>query len=199
MLLALVSVAALLFGLWPRHIHGVVTNANSPVAGATVRLRGSLTSVTTDAVGRFTLSFRGPALHKVVTAWKEGYYPAGADLTVAQGSGGSEQQGNGNLQLTLKPHPTADDPTYQWLTSNPDPNETLGCGHCMAAYDEWKLDAARAFCHQPSLSFHLQWHRPGWASRSRARFPPGLPAMTPATAPTAMRRPPPSPTTAKPT
>jgi hypothetical protein len=122
-----------------RAVSGIVTDAAGPVAGATVRLRGGLESTTTDESGRFTLSFRGPALHRVVTAWKEGYYPAGADLTPSPPS--LSGKGAGGLGLILKPHPTADDPTYQWLTSNPDPNVALGCGHCMATYDEWKLDA----------------------------------------------------------
>ena len=134
----------------PHTVSGIVTNANGPVAGATVRLRGSLAGTTTDAQGRFTLGFRGPVLHRVVTAWKEGYYPAGADLSAQQGGRRSfdsrlqpypQDDKGGDVKLALKPHPIADDPTYQWLTSNPDPNVALGCGHCMAEYDEWKLDA----------------------------------------------------------
>ena len=133
----LVAAGVLALALWPHTIHGTVVDSSGPVAGATVRLRGSLDSTMTDTLGRFTLTFHGPALHRVVTAWKEGYYPAGADLS-------TDLRGFGNLEglpLTLKPHPTDDDPTYQWLTSHPDPNVALGCGHCMAAYDEWKLDA----------------------------------------------------------
>ncbi len=131
-------------------VRGAVTADGRPVAGATVRLRGSLTSTTTDATGSFVLPVASVGLHQAVIAWKEGYYPAGADLSVKQGSGRSFDSGlrpsaqddkGGDVTLALKPHPTADDPTYQWLTSNPDPNVALGCGHCMAAYDEWRLDS----------------------------------------------------------
>ena len=148
LLLLATGVSALAFQ--PHTVHGTVANASGPVAGATVRLRGSLDSTTTDAAGRFTLSFRGPALHRVVMAWKEGYYPAGADLSVQQGSGKSFDSGlrpsaqddkGEDVTLALRPHPTADDPTYAWLTSKPDPNVALGCGHCMVEYDEWKGDA----------------------------------------------------------
>ena len=143
---ALLLAAAGLLAFRPHTARGVVADADGTVAGATVRLRGSLSSATTDADGRFVLHFRGPALHRVVTAWKEGYYPAGVDLSLA-----APQE----LTLTLKPHPTADDPSYAWLTSHPDPNVALGCGHCMAAYDEWKLDAHALSATNPRfLSFY---------------------------------------------
>ena len=114
-----------------RAVSGIVTDAAGHVAGATVRLRGGLESTTTDESGRFTLSFRGPALHRVVTAWKEGYYPAGADLTPSPPS--LSGKGAGGLGLILKPHPTADDPTYQWLTSTPTPTSRS------AAVTAWRL------------------------------------------------------------
>jgi nitrate/TMAO reductase-like tetraheme cytochrome c subunit len=136
--LFLLAAGLLALAFRPQTIRGVVTDANGPVAGATVRLRASLASTTTGADGRFALSFRGPALHRAVTAWKEGYYPAAADLSVVDLRGFRNLEG---LTLLLKPHPTVDDPTYQWLTSHPDPNQALGCGHCMTNYDEWKLDA----------------------------------------------------------
>ncbi|PKO22405.1 MAG: hypothetical protein CVU38_09630 [Chloroflexi bacterium HGW-Chloroflexi-1] len=134
----------LAFAFRPHTIPGTVVDANGPVAGVTVRLRASLASTTTDAQGRFTLNFRGPALHRAVTAWKEGYYPAAADLSMNLTPSAPPSlagKGEGGIGLILKPHPTADDPTYQWLTSLPDPNAALGCGHCMTNYDEWKLDA----------------------------------------------------------
>ena len=81
-LLLLLAAGLLVLTFRPQTIRGVVTDANGPVAGATVRLRASLASTTTDADGRFTLKFHGPALHRAVTAWKEGYYPAAADLSV---------------------------------------------------------------------------------------------------------------------
>jgi hypothetical protein len=138
---ALLAAGLLALAFRPHTIHGKVTDAAGPVAGATVRVRGSLASTTTDAVGRFTLTFRGPALHRVITAWQEAYFPAGADLMVAQRSGGAVGQQGGGLALALKPHPVADDPSYDWLTSEPDPNVALGCGHCMVEYNEWKPDA----------------------------------------------------------
>jgi hypothetical protein len=129
----LLLIAAGLLAFWPHTIRGVVSDANGPVSGATVRLRASLASTTTDAAGRFEFRFHGLTLHRAVTAWKEGYYPAATETRFLAE--------NESLKLTLKPHPTADDPTYAWLTSYPDPDAALGCGHCMTAYDEWKLDA----------------------------------------------------------
>ena len=76
-------------------VRGAVTADGRPVEGATVRLRGSLNSTTTDATGSFVLPVAGIGLHQVVIAWKEGYYPAGADLSVEQGSGNPSTPGRG--------------------------------------------------------------------------------------------------------
>lgn len=87
-LLVLVALCAAVIGvmLLQQHtVRGIVTSAAGPVACATVHLRASLASTPTDATGRFTLTCRGPVLHQIVTAWREGFYPAGTDLSAQQG------------------------------------------------------------------------------------------------------------------
>jgi len=121
----------------PRVLRGTVSGGNAHIAGAVVRLRASDRGTETDAQGNYTVTVPIALPHQVVSAWAEGYYPAGADLsTLARSS-----EGDAVANLALKPYPTADDPSYQWLTSKPDPNVALGCGHCMTAYAEWKGDA----------------------------------------------------------
>ncbi len=145
-LLVVLPLAALLLGgslTWPRSVTGIVRDANGPIAGATVRFRAGDKATITDAEGRFILADQSYAPHQVVTAWKEGYNPAGVDLSVPGAPTGNPTGAISPSQilLTLKRHPTADDPTYQWLTSHADPNQALGCGHCMTNYEEWRGDA----------------------------------------------------------
>ena len=66
-----------------------------------------------------------------ITAWSEGYYPGGVDV-VAPASG---------VTITLAPHPTGDNPEHTWYTSMPDPEQPIGCGHCMVAYPQWVTNA----------------------------------------------------------
>jgi len=62
-----------------------------------------------------------------VTAWAEGYWPSGVQVVPSQSG----------ITLTLIHHPSRDNPDYPWLTSMPDPDNRIGCGHCMVAFPQW--------------------------------------------------------------
>jgi hypothetical protein len=68
-----------------------------------------------------------------VTAWGQGYHPGGVEVVPPQAG----------VTITLKRHPTGDNPDYEWLTSMPDPDDPIGCGHCMVAFPQW-VDNAHA-------------------------------------------------------
>ncbi len=129
---ALILAAGGWFLLAPRTVTGVVTDANGPIAGATVRLRATAAAVASDAEGRFTLTVRGFPLHRTVTAWAAGYYIGAADLT-----------GFANdLQITLRPHTDVDHPGMAWLPSGADPAVELACGNCHAdLVADWQASA----------------------------------------------------------
>jgi hypothetical protein len=109
----------------------VVDEDGIPVAGAVVRQQTTLNTTTSDADGRFLLGGLPEGITVTVTAWDEGFHPGGAAI-IAPAAG---------ITITLKDHPTTDNPDYGWLTSMPSPTETLGCGHCMVAYPQWEEDA----------------------------------------------------------
>jgi hypothetical protein len=109
----------------------VVDEAGEAVAGAIVRQQTKAESTTTAEDGTFTLTGITEGVEIVVTAWKESYYPGGATVTPPKG----------DVSIVLKLHPAEDNPDYAWYTSMPDPDEPLGCGHCMVAFPEWLEDA----------------------------------------------------------
>jgi nitrate/TMAO reductase-like tetraheme cytochrome c subunit len=109
----------------------VLDELGRPAAGATVRVQTTSNATTSGSDGSFTLAGLTEGVTVTVTAWREGYQPIGATVVPPQAS----------VVITLKPHWAGDDPTYAWITSYPDPEASLGCGHCMVAFDEWKLDA----------------------------------------------------------
>ncbi len=134
--LSLVGVAILVLGgllaLWPHTVRGTVTDANGPVAGAVVRIRATDNWTTSDAAGNFELHVQGYALHQTVTAWKDGYYIAAADLTGI----GRE------VTLTLKPYTAQDHPGMAWLPSDANHNVELACGNChVNLHAQWRQDA----------------------------------------------------------
>ncbi len=130
--LCLIAIGLLVLAFRPQTLRGTVMDANGPVAGATGRLRGSLASTTADAGGRFTLNFRGPALHRAVTAWKDGFYIAVADLT---------RDGH-DVKLVLKPYAAQDHAGMAWLPSDANPDVELACGNCHPGLlAQWRQDA----------------------------------------------------------
>ncbi|HZT79510.1 MAG TPA: hypothetical protein VFA26_04795 [Gemmataceae bacterium] len=111
---------------------GEVRDADGPVAGARVRVKGEGDSVLADAVGRFQLPWpadggdqprRSPGR---VTAWKEGYFIGGAAV------------GRLPLRVSLTPLPADDNEHYAWVDPAPDPRRPQNCGNCHAEiYREW--------------------------------------------------------------
>ncbi len=130
--LALTLAAVSLLAIASRVLYGQVLTANGPVPGAVVRLRATDNAATTDADGRFTLRVAGLAIHRTVTAWKEGYYIGAADLT------GWPR----DVEITLKPHTLTDNPGMTWLPSGADPAVELACGNCHKdLHEQWQADA----------------------------------------------------------
>jgi hypothetical protein len=133
--LALVAVLVLLAGrLQPtlprnpgeRFLQGQVCTRHQPLAGATVRLKGSADAVKTDSAGRFVLPL-GLASTRRVTAWKEGHFIAGAPLDANP------------FLLTLQPLPQEDNKAYKWVASGPDPKGRHNCANCHAdIHREWR-------------------------------------------------------------
>jgi hypothetical protein len=112
-------------------VSGVVVDADGPVAGAVVRQQTTANATTSAADGSFTLSGLTEGISVTVTAWDEGYHPAGVEVIPPQAG----------VTITLTPHPTGDNPDYEWLTSMPDPSNPIGCGHCMVAFPQWVTNA----------------------------------------------------------
>ena len=128
----LATLALLLAGCAGRAVQGVVVDAQGPVSGAVVRLRATENATVSDESGRFTLNVDGFPLHRTLTAWKEGYYIGGADLT------GFPAQ----VMIHLRPHTGTDHPGVDWLPSDADPAVELACGNChQELHSEWQADA----------------------------------------------------------
>jgi hypothetical protein len=136
-LLLLVVVGLCLYQLatWqPRHAQPAEDPANDastgyvraqgvPVGGARLRLKGTHVTAATDAAGQFRLP---RARSGRVTAWKDGYFIAGASL------------GSSPLELSLVPLPKADHDDYAWVDPAPDPGKAGNCGNCHGdIHREW--------------------------------------------------------------
>lgn len=112
-------------------VEGVVVDAEGPVAGAIVRQQTEVTSTVSGADGAFTLAGLREGITVTVTAWAEGYWPSGVEVMPSQAG----------VTLTLTPHPSGDNPDHEWYTSMPDPDDPIGCGHCMVAFPQWVTNA----------------------------------------------------------
>jgi len=108
-------------------VSGVVVDADGPVAGATVRQQTTANSTTSAVDGSFTLGGLPEGFTVTVTAWAESYWPSGVDVVPSRSG----------VTLTLIHHPAGDNLDYPWLTSMPDPENPIGCGHCMVAFPQW--------------------------------------------------------------
>ena len=108
-------------------IEGVVVDADGPVAEAVVRQQTTANSTTSAADGSFTLGGLTEGISVTVTAWHEGYHPAGVEVIPPQAG----------VVISLTLHPAGDDPTYEWITSMADPEEPVACEHCMVAFPDW--------------------------------------------------------------
>ncbi len=131
----LVMLVGLLLRAEDSVVRGVVRDDSGPVAGAVVRLRGSDRYVQTDAQGQFELVVDDAS--RQLTAWAPGFYVAGSDLADFSGV------------LRLHPHPTQDNPDYDFISPVLDMDNPTACAHChqdgsgrwALPVDEWLLDA----------------------------------------------------------
>ncbi len=109
------------------YVAGQVRDADGPVTGARVRLKGAALTARTDVRGRFRFpySFSG----RRVTAWKEGYF-----------IGGSRLSSSPVIHLTRLP--AVDNDTYEWVDPAPNPAASHNCANCHAEiYREWSHSA----------------------------------------------------------
>jgi hypothetical protein len=114
-----------------RVLSGKVTDANGPVARATVRIQGSRSSIFTNKAGSFRLTAPGAKAVNIGT-WKEGYY-----CSVLKEVTGSPQ----NLNLKLKTYQTNDNPEYEWIPPEA-PEGAGGCSQCHATITDMSLKDA---------------------------------------------------------
>jgi hypothetical protein len=125
-------------------IRGLVTGPDGPVAGAVVRVQATDSSARSGPDGAFTLE-AASGEPVTVTAWREGHYIAGRQVT----------PGGGPVEIMLEPHYTGDNADYTWF-SDEGAEGSRSCGHCMPGhYDEWKADAhARSAVNPRFLSMY---------------------------------------------
>ena len=117
-------------------ISGVVLDeANTPIAGAVVRVKATEKYTTTDENGKFELADLHPEESVILTAWAEGYYI----------SGGKDEyvSGTTKIKLILKKHSQDDNPDYQWLSAFASDGQSGNCENCH--FDPDNPDAALPF------------------------------------------------------
>jgi len=122
---------------------GQVVDAAGPVADARVRFQGDGRAVYSDAAGRFVLPHR-PAGATRLTAWKEGYFIAGAP---AAGRA---------VVLHLERLPAVDHEAYDWVDPRPDARGRHNCANCHAGiFREWSRSGhARSVCNRRFLDLY---------------------------------------------
>ena len=103
----------------PAAVSGIVVNADGPVAGATVRVRGTDNVTFTTTEGEFTLTSLVEGLEVEMTAWAKGYYIASTHVTPPAD----------NVVFALRPYHTVDYPDYEWVSPLPE-ESTDACGNC---------------------------------------------------------------------
>jgi hypothetical protein len=107
-------------------IVGRVVDGRRPLAGARVRLKGSVPFAVTDKQGRFELT-GNPREGGTLTAAKDGYLIAGVPVS------------ENRLEVQLTALPSDDNPGYQWVDPTPSNKSSGACGNChQAIYDEWQ-------------------------------------------------------------
>ena len=152
-------------------ITGIVVDEHGPVAGAVVRAQTTENNTVTDIDGSFLLSELNPDQIITVTAWKSGYYIAGAQEILP---------GSKDIIIHLEAHSDADNPDYLWLPSqyHPGEGEDQGCDECHSnkntnisydlPVDEWLLDAHLQSAENPTFN-DVQWDR--YARQSESTHP----------------------------
>lgn len=109
----------------------IVDTADTPVAGARVRVKLTTNLTLSDDEGRFALHALAAGVPITVTAWQEGYLVGWASSVIPPA---------GDVTIRLRRHYTTDNRDYAWYASH-DQGDNLNCVHCMVAYPQWREDA----------------------------------------------------------
>lgn len=88
-----------------REVRGRVLDFDGPVAGATLRLKGTSIATLSAADGSFVLGNLAARYPLRLAAWAEGYYIAGVDVF----------PWSGEVRLNLAPLPAEDNHHYAWI------------------------------------------------------------------------------------
>jgi hypothetical protein len=123
----------------PSTISGTVVDANGPVAGAILQIKGAPGQITTAKDGSYTFHGQGLGGTKLTTivAWAPGHMVGWADLDSTKPVW---KAGGTGVTITLKPLFTVDNNKYTWFTFN-GVSGSASCGLCHREYPEWQADA----------------------------------------------------------
>ncbi len=125
----------------------VVDEADQPVPGAVVRIKGTDKFTNSANGGEFSINGLETDAPVYVTAWSQGYFNGGGDTEVAPGIT--------DLKIVLKKHADADNPEYEWVSAFiHGGTKSANCENCHSRaddsndpqedhfpFDEWKQDA----------------------------------------------------------
>jgi hypothetical protein len=157
------------------HFEGEVRDAEGPIAGARVHVKGRAPTTCTDSDGRFHLT-AGLRSQARITAWKPGYFINGT------------QAKHRPLQIALTPLPREDFGKYAWVNPSPDPTSPDNCANChREIYREWRASShAHSATNRHFLSYYdgADWNGhlgAGWSLRTK--HPDGLAVCTACHAP----------------
>jgi len=120
----------------PAMVSGVVSDANGPVAGATVQIQGTPNTTMTVDNGAFSFSGITGTTPVILTAWSAGHY---VGWTVVNPSAPDYSGGSG-ISIVLKQLPTKDNSKYAGFTFE-GMTGAAACGLCHREYPEWQADA----------------------------------------------------------
>ncbi len=110
-------------------ITGIVTSAEGPIEGATVRIQATENKTVSSATGAFTLSGLTPREPVTVTASAPGHY---IGWTTAM-------PGERGVVITLNRHYQTDNHEYGWFEED-GVEGSAACGKCHTAHAEWLAD-----------------------------------------------------------
>lgn len=121
-------------------IEGIVTDGKSPAGHAVVKIAATSIVDTADDQGRFRLEIGPEITGRLVTAWKEGYYNGGKEI--------SEEERE--IEIVLLPLFEKDNPDYEWVDPAPafiaeryvraifKKNSNCGDCHSSIIYEQWR-------------------------------------------------------------
>ena len=111
---------------------GIVEHEGQPVAGATVRVKGTAISTTSDRMGSFELPVDSLNETTTITASAAGYFIGSCEV-------GSQ---NAEANIVLVALPERDFEAYEWVDPTPDADAPERCGNCHAEiFDQWSSGA----------------------------------------------------------